>query len=600
MKKFTADFETCTWLPDETYVWAWALCDIDNTEDVQLGTDIESFFELCKQYKNPKIYFHNLKFDGSFLLYYLLENGYELITSKDKVREKTFQCVISDLGAFYQIIVYTKAYKTKIEKITFIDSLKIINMSVKDIAKTFNLPISKLEIDYNEFRERGHQLTDIEKDYIQNDVKIVAMALKQLFNEHLTKATAAANALGYYKEIMGRQKFEHYFPTLTNVEDALIRPAYKGGFTYMNPIYKNKTVYNSIVLDVNSLYPSVLRYEPMPFGKPLYFRGKYKENKLYPLYIQSILCRFKIKPNKIPTIQIKEKNLFFASNEYIEDSEGEEFVLTLTNIDLELFLDHYDVEDLEYLDGYMFRAKEGLFDEYIDYWTEKKIQAGKEGNKGKRQIAKLQLNSLYGKFARSTKMRSKYPKMGDDGIIRYELGELKEEDGIYIPVAAWTTSYARRKTIQTSQAIKEYSIKHYGKDMYIYSDTDSIHTTLPIEECKKFCQIDDYKLGYWAHELTTRREKTVRQKCYIQEIYDKKKYYSKQLNLKHLKNYHKITGIKWPYKLNITCAGLPDYCYNQVTWDKFEEGFTAHGKRTFKYVKGGVKLVETDFTIKEE
>ena len=30
MKKFTADFETCTWLEDETYVWAWALCDIDN------------------------------------------------------------------------------------------------------------------------------------------------------------------------------------------------------------------------------------------------------------------------------------------------------------------------------------------------------------------------------------------------------------------------------------------------------------------------------------------------------------------------------------------------------------------------------------------
>lgn len=26
----------------------------------------------------------------------------------------------------------------------------------------------------------------------------------------------------------------------------------------------------------------------------------------------------------------------------------------------------------------------------------------------------------------------------------------------------------------------------------------------------------------------------------------------------------------------------------------------AHGKLTFKHIKGGVKLVETDFTIKEE
>lgn len=103
-------------------------------------------------------------------------------------------------------------------------------------------------------------------------------------------------------------------------------------------------------------------------------------------------------------------------------------------------------------------------------------------------------------------------------------------------------------------------------------DTDSIHTGLSIEECKKFCDIDDYKLGYWAHEGTAQRSKFIRQKCYIEEI---------------------------DGKIKITCAGLPDYCYNQVTWDNFEEGFTAHGKRIFKYVKGGVKLIETDFTIKK-
>ena len=170
-------------------------------------------------------------------------------------------------------------------------------------------------------------------------------------------------------------------------------------------------------------------------------------------------------------------------------------------------------------------------------------------------------------------MRSKYPKIGSDGLIHYELGDVKQENGVYIPVACWTTSYARRKTIQTSQAIKDYSIQKYGEDMYIYSDTDSIHTQLPIEECKKFCQIDDFKLGYWAHEGTAQRGKFVRQKCYIEEI---------------------------DGKIKITCAGLPERCYDQVTWDKFQEGFTAHGKLTYKYVKGGVKLVETDFTIKEE
>ena len=35
--------------------------------------------------------------------------------------------------------------------------------------------------------------------------------------------------------------------------------------------------------------------------------GIYKEDKLIPLYIQTISCSFKIKKNKIPTIQIKQK-----------------------------------------------------------------------------------------------------------------------------------------------------------------------------------------------------------------------------------------------------------------------------------------------------
>lgn len=128
---------------------------------------------------------------GSFLISFLYDQGYELIKDSKEKREKTFQCIISDLGAFYEIIVYIKMNSKRVKKITFIDSLKIINMSVNDIAKTFNLPIFKLKIDYNAFRERNHQLTEIEREYIKNDVTIVAMALNQLFQENLTQMTAA-------------------------------------------------------------------------------------------------------------------------------------------------------------------------------------------------------------------------------------------------------------------------------------------------------------------------------------------------------------------------------------------------------------------------
>jgi hypothetical protein len=59
----------------------------------------------------------------------------------------------------------------------------------------FELPISKLEIDYKAYREPGHILTQEEIDYIRNDVSIVAQALSIQNKQGLTKMTAGSNAL---------------------------------------------------------------------------------------------------------------------------------------------------------------------------------------------------------------------------------------------------------------------------------------------------------------------------------------------------------------------------------------------------------------------
>ena len=232
----------------------------------------------------------------------------------------------------------------------------------------------------------------------------------------------------------------------------------------------------------------------LPFGEPIFFSGKYEEDKVYNLYIQMITCSFEIKENKIPTIQIKNNKAFFKGNEYLISSNNEIVCLVLTNIDLELFLEQYNVYDLEFICGWKFKSIKGIFKDYIDKWITKKNNATLEGNQGQRTLAKLMLNSLYGKFATSLDVQSKIPYMGDDEIIHYTLSEKEQKDGIYLPIGTFITAYAREKTIRTSQAIKDYSISKYGKDLYIYSDTDSIHTMLSIEELKMFCDIDNVKL----------------------------------------------------------------------------------------------------------
>lgn len=568
MKRFTADFETATWENDETWVWAWALCDIENPSHVEVGNSIESFIERIKKESNPYIYFHNLKFDGEFILYYLMKNGYEYVETHEK-RNKTFSTLISDMGLFYSIEVYFEVGK-KTRKVTFIDSLKIINQSVESMPKTFKIEENKLEIDYNAPRERGHILTGEEEAYVKNDVIIVAKALKYLFDMGLTKMTAGSNALSEYKEITRLNRFRSLYKPLNYEIDKDIRRAYRGGFTYLNPLYKNKEVKEGEVLDVNSLYPSVMYKEMLPFGEPFFYEGKYVEDKVYPLYIQRLTCSFKIKEGKIPTIQIKHSR--FVDNEYLLDSGDEPVALTLTSVDLKLFLEQYDVWDLNYESGWKFKAMRGLFTDYIDKWIKVKNDATISGNKGMRQVAKIMLNSLYGKFATSLDVQSKIPYLEND-IVKYRLGEKKTKDGVYLPMGAFITAYARDKTIRTSQAIKDYSIKKYGVDMYCYSDTDSIHTILPIEELVQFCEIDDVELGKWKHESHFTRAKFIRQKTYLEEI----------------------NG-----EIQITCAGLPQRCYDQVTWNNFKEGLKVDGKLTFTHVKGGVILKETEFTIKED
>lgn len=395
--RYAADFETTTDVND-CRVWAYSVYGIDEDEFIY-GNSLDDFMEWCKSGReNKTCYFHNLSFDGEYIINWLFLHSYTFIEDPKEKQSFTFATLIDDMGKFYKIEVYfyVKGHHTR--KVAFLDSLKIFpNFSVDRIAKSFGLPIQKLKIDYHEYREVGHVLTDEEIAYIRNDVEIVARALKIMFDQNLTKMTLASDALADFKDRF-KGNFRRYFPKLDRNMDADIRRSYRGGFTYVSDKYKGVECGAGYTLDVNSLYPSVLACVDegvlMPYGDPLYYDGVYEYDPEYPLYVQTFTCKFTLKPNMIPTVQLKN-TMGFIANEWLKDSNNELITLTLTNPDLELFLKHYDVEGMTYHSGWKFKGAAELFTNYINYWTEQKIKAGKEGNKGKRQIAKLMLNSLY-------------------------------------------------------------------------------------------------------------------------------------------------------------------------------------------------------------
>lgn len=566
---YSADFETlATEGIDETYVWAWGVTEINEGYYFECGSDIEGFISHCASiHENNTYYFHNLKFDGNFIISYLLRNGFKHVVDKKQAKNNTFTTLISDMGVFYQIEIYFVKEGKKVNKATILNSLNILPFTVSEIAKGFHLPIMKGEIDYKKFRPKGYKMTDKERNYLQNDCEIVAQALKSLFDASLTKMTQGSNALEDYKRKVGKNNFNKWFPTLPYEVDTDIRRAYKGGWVYCNPKFQNKKVGKGKVFDVNSLYPWVMRYKKLPYGKPVPFKGKYKKDDYYPLFIQQINCSFEIKKNHLPTLQIKGNKTLFCPTEYLTTSEGHTVNLVLTNVDLELMFEHYEVYDIKYIDGWKFKATNDLFNDYIDYWTENKIKAKKEGNYSQYILSKLMMNALYGKFGLNPNVQSKYPVLDNETeIVKYKLGDKEQREGIYIPLACFVTAYARQKTITASQL---------NYDRFCYADTDSMH--LVGDYMPDNIEIHSTKLGAWDNELNFVRAKYIRQKSYIEEYFDEKE--SKM-------------------KFKVTCAGLPKNCLSQVTWENFKKGTSYTGKLVPRIIKGGVVLEETEFTIK--
>lgn len=569
---YAADFET-TVSPDDCRVWAWCVCVVGNPEEISYGIDIDSFMEFCKE-NGGTYYFHNAAFDCEFILSYMMHNGFEY---SDSPRNKTFKTLISAMGKFYQMeVCFEKKGKKKQKKAVFKDSLKKLPMRVEQVAKAFDLPVSKLSIDYEEYRPPGHELTDEEREYIKNDVQIVAMALDRQFHEGLTHLTIGSDALNWYKDGIGK-KWDDWFPKLSLGVDAVVRMAYRGGWTYADPRFQaddrhpDRIVGAGSVYDVNSLYPDVMYHRPLPIGEPIFFNGEYTPNSQYPLYIQFMTCHCKLKDGFLPTLQIKN-NPFYSEHEYVTDTLGT-VELALTNIDLDILLEHYDVTVFSYNGGFMFEQATGLFRKYIDHWMH--IKATTTG--GLRQLAKLMLNSLYGKFATNPDVTPKIPYLRDDGSVGYKLGDKETRDPVYTPMGCFITAWARYKTITTAQAL-------YPR--FMYADTDSVHVLGTEPLGIDGIEVHPTNLGAWKHESNFVEAKYVRAKTYMERI--------NQVGAMVEGEY---TMIDVEEHNDIKCAGMPDELKGHVTFDNFKRGLRVHGKLRPRHCKGGIVLERTDFTL---
>lgn len=650
---FVGDFETTVWddvsIQNETWVWSSALLGLRYKghnfeknplkENVLVHTSIEDSYKYLNNLRHDCIiYYHNLRFDGSFWVNYLQSIGYvteldstgEQMQRAKKLKKKHLVYTISGLGQWYTI-----KFKTpRGNLIEFRDSLKLLPFSLSRLGKAFKTKHQKLEMEYkgDHFDEYGN----IKKEflaYIENDVWVLREALEIMFDEGHTALTIGSCCMEEFVTSLGGEKcYDELFPDLTAIPtpealqdvakntDEYLRPAYRGGWCYCVEWAKKQKILNGKTFDVNSLYPSMMSSESgnyYPIGEPRYFKGKPPKSLQapYDFWYLRVKCRFKLKEGYLPCIQIKDRHAPYRPNDWLETSDVFDHksqtykptyidgqfkeqqataVLMFTMFEWDLINEHYEIYDLEYLDGVAFKAEIGLFDAYIEKY--RKIKMTSTG--AQRELAKLFLNNLYGKMASSTESDFKVCSLDEEGILRFDTIQANNKEAGFLAVGAAITSYSRCFTIRAAQAT--YHGK--GKQGFKYADTDSIHGDFSDDDCAKI-PVHDNAFCHWKCEGSWGVGWFVRQKTYIEVMDDDilvkacgMTQKSKSLFLLGMQE--KEENKKYYSRLDKESIAWLESLERPLTIEDFKEGLCLWGKLSPRQVRGGTLLRESYFNIR--
>lgn len=487
-----ADFETDNNGVDEAWVCQWATVrmrdrssnDVDYTEKhgyhlAEFTRYIDSLLEHPSV--NYKIYFHNLKYDFQFMREYLY----------------SLQCRF--YGTDQSLIIIRKGSPIimRFGNVEFRDSANKMPAGTTVQAMGDMLGMPKLESPRENFDAGwSKDLTDDDFQYVIRDALIVGTMMQKVHRSGRTHATTSGDAFASARAIFNKHhningfgQFDKYFPQLSVALDTKLRPGYFGGVNISQHV--GCIIGNIIHEDVNSMYPTVMMYDLLPYGVPKRTNDPVADG--FQLFVIIADMRFHLKEGELPCLRFKgkfDRDLEgMSSTDYVTDCK-EWHHMTFTNIDMETFSDFYDIEiDANTVEYFGFNAEVGLLKEYLEYWFEEKKNAPK--NSVERMNAKLMLNTVYGRFGMSpmeTDSSFVYdPELGDYKVVSDEY--IGEETHGYIPFAMFVTAHARRRLLECVRSV--------GAENVIHCDTDSV---IHLGEPSPLGHTDE--LGDWGIEST--------------------------------------------------------------------------------------------------
>lgn len=601
---FVADFETCdaALVPEgeiaDQRVWFAGIKNLATMKST-FFMNLDDFMTniLSRQDNQHREYaFHNLKFDGSYIIPWLLSNDYQVSLTKPHPGE--FSVLVDERNAWYSITIQV----TTRLKIYLWDSLKLFPSQLEYLPDIYHTPTRKVQEDqafYERVRLPGYEPTEEEYGYLENDLGVLAETL----NVHIGfygirfKKTQASQSFENFKDSFKAWKLR--FPALSDEEDALIRPAYWGGISYVPPAKQGIDFWGVGVYDINSSYPHKIAERRLPYGECL----STKENTppdMSKFWVAEVILSFSLKPDCLPCIPSKSitENRPITIDKWLHNSEGL-VRMRLCSVDYYTIHESYDVNVVKWCWVKHWAQKRQLeMAQFVyrnnDLKVEHRKAAKLETDPHKRvehltiaNRAKTDNNAFYGKFGEDIVKKGKTPYADDVEGVRWVMDRVDiqpERSRKYLPVAIAITAYGRQQLVEFANLM--------GPD-FLYCDTDSIHYILQggqekIEAALKIGMIrtDDTKLGNWSLEGYMARGRYLRAKCYMEQD---------------------AMGVDLS-----TVAGLPadphtgqgSKIRSCLNWDNFHIGHIIPADRSHKLctirTRTGDKLIPTDFTIQEK
>jgi DNA polymerase type B, organellar and viral/RNase_H superfamily len=371
------------------------------------------FDEILRRKNNFKnIYIHNgSEFDLIYLLKYLANiDGIRI--KKPLIKDGKFINIPIEYGHNYQYKIYIK------------DSLLLLPHKLKDLAVTFGAQQQKLDFDHTKINSSN--LLEFKDESIKYCIAdcVALFQLLQIFNQEIynlfkinitESPTLPSLAFRIFRtHFMGKIKI----PILNGLIFKDISNSYYGGHVdmYIPESIKGKNVY---IYDVNALYPTAMFYNQYPTKLISYFVGNIsimsELNKINPLKSNDTLGFFKVEVTAPPLLN---PILPFKTDNTTVYGEGSWTAWYSTDEIKNAISCGYKFNILA---GYIFK-KENIFTKYVEILNTMKTEATR--NSPKYIIAKLLMNTLYGRFGMS-------PNLGKSIVIKsIDFNDFKNTVGI--------------------------------------------------------------------------------------------------------------------------------------------------------------------------